>query len=284
MARQQYEFVRLVGDERRVGPTLQSVSRHWREGRECFLFVSPHDDDVIIGGGLMILAALREDVQVHVAVVTDGSMGYCTLDQKETISAVREKETYAACRALGVKRKNVHWLGYPDCRLSLYQGRRPAEAGDPDAKTEFTGLQHTFTRLLREIRPTQVFMPTGADLHPDHRIVYSEMMISSFHAAGAIWPELGRPLRQAPYKHEMAVYCNFPAPPKLRLTAPPAAFEKKLKSIGEFGSQMQIKAIIDSVRKSGPREYLRPADIPLYNPAVYRDMFEEPWHMGQVFH
>ena len=44
------EFVRLVGNERRVGPTLKSVSHHWQGDRECFLFISPHDDDIVLGG------------------------------------------------------------------------------------------------------------------------------------------------------------------------------------------------------------------------------------------
>ena len=53
----EFEFVRLVGAERRVGPTLASVSRHWKQEEESFLFISPHDDDVVLGGGLMFVGA-----------------------------------------------------------------------------------------------------------------------------------------------------------------------------------------------------------------------------------
>lgn len=67
-----------------------------REREESFLFVSPHDDDVVIGGGLMILSALKENVPVHAAVVTDGSQGYCSAAEKPKISAIRRKETFAA--------------------------------------------------------------------------------------------------------------------------------------------------------------------------------------------
>ena len=48
------EYVRLVGNERRTGDTLASVSRHWQDGKEKFLFISPHDDDVVLGAGLFI--------------------------------------------------------------------------------------------------------------------------------------------------------------------------------------------------------------------------------------
>jgi len=231
MAKSQFEFIRLVESERRVGPTLASVSRHWREAEQCFLFLSPHDDDVVIGGGLMILAALDEGVPVHVAIVTDGAMGYCSMAEKGRISDIRKKESFDAYTLLGVPKAHIHWLGYPHCQLTRYQGRVPAAPGDPAASHGFTGLQSTLTELLRTVRPTQVFLPTSADLHSDHRIVHSELVISCFHAAGAIWPEMGEPLEGPPYLHEMAVYCNFPTPPRLQLRAPVAAFRKKLAAI-----------------------------------------------------
>lgn len=283
MARQQFEFVRLVENDRRVGPTLASVSRHWIQENECFLFISPHDDDVVIGGGLMIQSALKEKVPVHVAVVTDGSMGYCSSKEKGSISEIRRKETFAALKTLGVRKKNIHWLGFPDCRLSDFMGRRQARPGDPGKSCGFTGLQNAFTELLRLVRPNQIFMPTSTDLHPDHRNVHSEMLISCFHAAGAIWPELGRPLNVVPYIHELAVYCNFPTAPKLRIQAPRAAFERKLDAIVQFKSQKQIKSMVKIIRQGGPMEYLRPVEFSLYHPYIYRDMFDEPPLMHQMY-
>jgi LmbE family N-acetylglucosaminyl deacetylase len=284
MPDQEFQFVRLVDSERRIGPTLASVSRHWKQTDECFLFISPHDDDVVIGGGLMIQSALHEGVPVHVAIVTDGSMGYCTEAEKETISDIRREETYAACEILGVPQENVHWLGFPDCQLALYQGRRPAGPDDAAQSHGFTGLQNALTELLRRVRPSQVFLPTDADLHPDHRIVHSETLISTFHAAGSIWPELGQPLEQVPHFHEMAIYCNFPAPPKLRIKAPDEAFANKLKAIMKFASQKQITAVVEIVERAGPLEYLRPIEFALYNPAVYKDLFDTPPQIGPIYH
>jgi len=80
--KQEIEIVRLVGDERRVGPTLESVSRHWQGKKERFLFISPHDDDVVLGGGLLLQLARMEDVPVHIIIVTDGAMGYCSIEEK----------------------------------------------------------------------------------------------------------------------------------------------------------------------------------------------------------
>ena len=231
----------------------------------------------------MILSALAENVPVHVAIVTDGAMGYCTKREKDSISEIRKAETYEAFKALGVKPSNVHWLGFPDCQLQQNCGRRPARPEDPVQSHGFTGLQHSFVELLRAVRPNQVFLPTSTDLHPDHRIVHSEMMISLFHASGSIWPELGKPLKRVPYIHELAVYCNFSTPPRLRITAPMTAFRKKLKAISLFKSQKQIDAMVRIVESGGPLEYLRPVEFGLYVPGVYRDMFNEPPGMRHIF-
>lgn len=279
----QFEFVRLVGAERRVGPTLASVSRHWKQEEERFLFISPHDDDVVLGGGLMILSALKEKVPVHVAVVTDGSMGYCSPEEKDTISIIRRKETFAAFKVLGVPRRNVRWLGYPDNQLWRFQGRRPATEADPVQDHGYTGLQQAFTEMLRHVRPNQVFLPTSADLHPDHVLVHQELLISCFHAAGEIWPELGPPLERVPYIHELAVYCNFPSAPMLRIHAPDWAMQRKLSAVAEFRSQKMISSLLRIVERGGPWEYLRPLEFSLYNPAVYRDMFDEPPRLKHIF-
>jgi hypothetical protein len=78
-----------------------------------------------------------------------------------------------------------------------------------------------------------------------------------FHAAGTIWPELGKTLEKVPYVHELGVYCDFPEAPKLRIRSSEAILEKKLEAIGKFASQTQIASLIDIVRKGGPEEYLR---------------------------
>ncbi|GAH40272.1 unnamed protein product, partial [marine sediment metagenome] len=141
---------------------------------------------------------------------------------------------------------------------------------------------NSFTYWLRKIAPTQCFLPTSSDLHPDHKIVHEEFLISLFHAAGNIWPELGIQLANVPYIHEMGVYCDFPEPPKVRMKAPDSFLEKKLDAILAFKSQTQIGSLIDIVRKSGPYEYLRELNFNLYNPAAYYNMFEKKHHIPFV--
>jgi len=275
----EFEFVRLVGTERRKADTLAGVSRRWQGENERFLFISPHDDDVVLGGGLLIQLAQRENIPVHVIVVSDGSMGYCTEEQKENISEIRRQETYESFKALGVPAENIIWMGFPDSILSDSCGRKAAQSDDPKSIEGFVGLQNSFTKYIRQIAPTQCFLPTSSDLHPDHKVVHQEFLISLFHAAGNIWPELGSPIENVPYVHEMAVYCDFPEPPNLRMKTPESLLEKKLEAIAAFKSQQQIGSLIDIVRKSGPYEYLRALNFKLYQPAAYYDMFEKKHHI-----
>lgn len=269
------EFVRLVGNERRVGSKLADVSRHWQGKKERFLMISPHDDDAALGAGLLIQLAKRENVPVHILIVTDGSMGYCSAKEKDTIARIRRNESFECYRSLGVPKENIVWLAFPDCRINNYRGRSRAEPDSHLTISGFTGLQNTFTYYLRKIKPTQCFLPTSNDLHPDHRIIYEEFLISLFHAAGNIWPELGKPLSKVPYTHAFAVYCDFAAPPTLRMRTPMSYLENKLKAIAAFRSQKQISSLIENVRHCGPEEYIRTIEFKLYHPTSYRNQFEE---------
>ncbi len=206
-------------------------------------------------------------------------MGYCTKEQRLDISEIRKDETYQCYKSLGVPEENIIWLGFPDCRLNYYRGRRISDSNDLTKIEGFIGLQNSFTYWLRKIAPTQCFLPTSNDLHPDHKIVHEEFLISLFHAAGSIWPELGEPIGKVPYIHEMGVYCDFPSPPKVRIKTSQSHLDKKLDAIAKFQSQTQIVSLIGIVRKSGPYEYLRELNFKLYQPAAYYDMFEKKHHM-----
>src|SRR5687768_7670754 len=193
--------------------------------RETWLFVSPHDDDLCLGAGLFMQQAVAEGANVQVLVVTDGRMGYCTLEQRDSISDIRKKETYESFEILGVGRDAIAWVNYPDGGLYTLQGRRKAQPHDEVEPIEgYVGLSNAFTYHLRRTRATRVFVPTSADLHPDHQITHNELMICLFHAAGTIWPELGEPLADVPKVYELAIYCDFPEAPQYEIRGDPAAF------------------------------------------------------------
>lgn len=268
-----YTFTRRTDKKLDRHDTLGGIFNNADIARETWLFACPHDDDIAIGGGLWMKAACEAGVDVHLLAATDGRMGYCTLEQRDAIAEIRTAELYDSCAKLGLTdRGKIHLLGFPDCNLGQYLGRRPAVAGDPQAEG-YTGLQNAFVQKLRAIRPTRLLMPSPMDYHPDHQIVYNEMQISIFHAAGAIWPELGEPTA-VPEVYDMAIYCDFPSPPTLQLRCGPAEFQSKLDAIAAYQSQKQIEILVKQVANAGAYEYLREVNFKFYSSLAYKDLFE----------
>lgn len=268
----QFQFTRKTDRGAQRASCLAEAMGLATIANQSWLFVSPHDDDVCIGAGLFMQAAMREGVTVHVLIVTDGCMGYCQLEDQDRIVEIRRREAYHAYEALGVPRDRVNYVGYPDGGLIPLIGRRRAREGE-DGIAGYIGLQNALTYHLRKVRPARVYVPTHTDLHPDHRITHSELMISVFHAAGAIWPELGEPLAEPPSVGELAVYCDFVDLPNLEIIGDDEAFQTKLDSIIAFQSQVQIDRLVDSLRRAGPYEYVRESEFRLFTPDTYKPLF-----------
>jgi LmbE family N-acetylglucosaminyl deacetylase len=269
-----FQFTRLEDGKKLRTTELRELMRGAEDlSKETWLFVSPHDDDLAIGAGLWLQAAVRAGVRVEVLVVTDGSQGYCTLAQKDKIVEIRLAETIESFEILGVAPRHVHSIGYPDGGLTAYLGRRPATSSVEVSIGGHVGLQNAFTYYLRTLRPHRVFVPTPMDLHPDHQQTNNELMISLFHASGAIWPELGEPLTEFPKPYELAIYCDFAEPPNLEIHASDEILETKLKSIAAYQSQAQIAGLIESARKAGAFEYLREIAFKLYSAECHRARF-----------
>jgi LmbE family N-acetylglucosaminyl deacetylase len=253
---------------------IAEVLPDWKADKECWMFVAPHDDDIVTGVGLTFQVAMAEGIEVHAVVTTDGRMGYCRLTQRRTIAQVREVEAQRSFQALGLPPERLHVLKFPDCNLNPYRGRHFATIGDPTEVEGASGLQNAYPHILRQLRPTRVFLPTIADLHPDHRIVHDEMLISLFHAQGSIWPELGPPIETVPAVYEYATYCDFPEPPHLRITGTPAMLKRKLDAIRAYASQEQIDVLVNVQREIGAVEYLREVQFNFYSPKAYEKLFQ----------
>lgn len=239
-----------------------------------WLFIVPHDDDAMIGGGLLLQCLQEKNIPISVVITTDGSLGYCDARQKETIAEIRRRESLDSFQLINIK--EVEWLNFPDCNLSHHGGRRVAKLGDPYIVEGYTGLQNAFTYCLRKIRPSRVFVATGADINIDHQAVYHELLISIFHASGGIWPELGKTLPWVPKVYEMAIYCDFPELPDIKIAGNPDHLEKKIEAIKAFRSQEQIDLLVQNVRSGGAVEYFRDINFRFYSPRTYENLFQLP--------
>lgn len=255
-----------------ISEKLESLFSTWKKDEETWLFIGPHDDDIVIGAGLLLQAGLKEGVTIYSLITSDGRMGYCHLNQKDHIVEIRRKETDACFKILGLPQENVFYANFPDCNLNAYIGRRKAQGDDPSIEG-YTGLQNAFTYFLRKTNPKRIFLPTGADLHPDHKIVYQEVLISLFHASGNIWPELGPVIKNTPYAYEYAVYCDYPEPPQIKVVANETIFQKKLDAILAYQSQEQIAQLVKTCQEGGPFEFFKPVSYSFYHPNNYASMF-----------
>ena len=246
--------------------------------KEHWLFVAPHDDDVVIGGGMLLQKALEEDIQVSVLITTDGRMGYHSFEHRRSIVDIRRRETHQSFRIIDDDTKvvKVHWLNYPDGMLMQHAGRRRSNAKDHSAYIieDHVGLQNTYTYFLRKLKPSKVFLPTEQDAHPDHKVVYQEALISVFHAAGTIWPELGSSLEVLPKVYEMAIYGDFSTQANIKVLGCGARLEKKIESIKAYESQKSaIHLLVAHLQERGPVEYFRDTNFNLHEKWSKEDDF-----------
>lgn len=248
---------------------------NWQGDDERWLFLSPHDDDVICGCGLTFISALQCGIKTYAAVVTNGKMGYCTPEERDTIADVRRQECMESFFALGLPKDNLYFLGHDDGSLNIQAGRRfsTGAAGEGPVIEGACGVQNSLVWLLRQTRPNRLFVPTITDLHPDHKFTNSEAMISIFHAQGSIWPELGEPILEIPAIYEYATYSNFVTPPTLRVTVSEDLFERKIDGILQYKSQKQIDLTIKIQRENGVEEFIREAEFDVFRPQRCKDVF-----------
>jgi LmbE family N-acetylglucosaminyl deacetylase len=121
------------------------------------LLLAPHMDDCVLGCGGTV-AALDDPTRVHVAYATDGSLSPealpFTRDRRDVAALVaqRARESVDALARLGVPEEQVHFLGFPDGRLSHH---------DEELRTVLRDLGD-------RVAPEHVLAPFRFDRHPDH--------------------------------------------------------------------------------------------------------------------
>ena len=256
-------------------PSARIIFPNWQKEKECWLFLAAHDDDIVCGAGLTLLAGLEEGVEVHAVISANGNMGYCREESRHTIAQIRRQEAEKSFDILGVKKENFHFLDFDDCSFYLNAGRRFA---DENTKSPViagaTGLQNSYVWALRKIRPTRIFLPTPTDIHPDHQLTTKEMMISIFHAQGNIWPELGEQIEEIPLLYEYSTYSDFATLPTMRIRTNQELLERKLEAIRAYASQEQIELLVKGLEESGAQEYLREVKLDIMTPHKHDKLFD----------
>lgn len=270
-------FRRQKGDSKQKINILEALGLTQEKPR--LLFVCPHDDDAAIGAGLTMLLAAEAGCEIHVVIVTDGRMGYYDDSERDQIVEIRREETVKAYGSLGVKPEHIYRLEFPDAQLWNYIGRREANPGEPEINS-FTGIENGLCWAIRKARPDAIFSASLADIHPDHKAVNMELLISIFHAISGIWPEMGSiydasglPLLR-PKFFEWPTYMRPNGDPAVAILEADELMQSKCVAIGMWASQTEIIAeIVAALTKAGPHEFLWEPSLGIYSPASELHLF-----------
>jgi len=210
------------------------------------LVFAPHPDDEVLGAGGVIQQAVALKIPVKVVFLTYGDSNQWSflLYRKhpvvfpaavENMGIVRHDEAINASRVMGMDPKNLIFLGYPDFgTLNIWYyhwGERPAYrsimtrvtavpykgAYRPGAPYKGEEIVKDLRSILRDFKPTKIFVSHPADHNGDHLALYLYLRV-------ALWDEgMSNDVKLYPY---LIHYLTWPKPkgfhPEKDLTPPDA--------------------------------------------------------------
>ena len=212
------------------------------------LVLAPHPDDETLASGGLIQQAQARGLPVHVSFLTNGDnnewayslyRGALSLDPTSVLEGglVRHQEALNATAALGLKPKDVTFLGYPDFGtlriwLDHWRNREPLRAMmternavpytsalSPNAPYRGESILADLTTVLRDFKPTKIIVSDPGDQNPDHQALYLFTRVALWNLRNEIDPEI--------YTY-LVHYGRFPSPRGLLKAAPleaPANFD-----------------------------------------------------------
>jgi LmbE family N-acetylglucosaminyl deacetylase len=131
------------------------------------MLFAPHPDDESLGCGVLLQRAVGAGAVIRVIYATDGEDNpwpqRCLLRKwrlngkdRQRWGKWRRAEALAALRVLGVNAADVRFIGLPDQQLSILLTRNCRSILD------------RLAGFIDEFDPTDLFVPSLADTHPDH--------------------------------------------------------------------------------------------------------------------
>lgn len=155
----------------------------WEKG-EKVAFLSPHDDDALLGAGYLIKAVVESGGIPLVFIFCKGDAGYSSVEEKATIIKTRKKETIEAYKKLGVRDGALFHSEIPDFSLPPYVNRDL-----PRGK----GLFEEQVKLFRKEKVSRVVFASGYYEHWDHTAVFHMGVYTSPQAGDPVLADLGEP-------------------------------------------------------------------------------------------
>jgi LmbE family N-acetylglucosaminyl deacetylase len=168
---------------------------------EKILLFAPHNDDEILGAGGLLQDHIAAGGQVKVVLLTngDGNTFSARNNKKEprldpqkfiNLGYIRQQETIAAMKALGLAKDEIIFLGYPDRGINkLWENYWQCELPylDPYTQSSHSPYINSFRQdtaycgenlaldiqnIIAGYQPDWIIMPHPNDYHPDHRAAF----------------------------------------------------------------------------------------------------------------
>jgi LmbE family N-acetylglucosaminyl deacetylase len=140
--------------------------------RSILVFGAHPDDEIRMAGTMAKLAA--SGVQVHVAIMTDGSEGFPDPSWRDRIVAMRAAEMAECDQVLGITKR--FRLNYPD--MGLVHGKQ---------------VFKDCIRAVREAKPDAVFTHGPGGINPDHAATWEITVPAVWQAGQPVAADLGEP-------------------------------------------------------------------------------------------
>ncbi|MCX5686182.1 MAG: PIG-L family deacetylase [Candidatus Omnitrophica bacterium] len=179
------------------------------------LILAPHPDDEVMATGGVIQKALKAKAKVKVLFLTNGDHNepaFIVYEKRLTIrhgefiymGQVRRKESLEALNKLGLTEKDCIFLGYPDfgtmeILLKYWGDTRPfkymltriskvpySNCLSPGAPYVGESILEDMKKVIRDFKPTKVFVSSPVDVNRDHRSLYLFLQIALWDLEGEI--------------------------------------------------------------------------------------------------
>ncbi len=179
------------------------------------LILAPHPDDEVMATGGVIQKALEAKAKVKILFLTNGDHNepaFIIYEKRLTVrkgefihmGQVRRKESLEALKKLGFTEKDCVFLGYPDfgtmeILLKYWGDIKPfkymltriskvpySNCLSPNAPYVGESILNDMEKIIRDLKPTKVFVSSPVDVNRDHRSLYLFLQIALWDLEGEI--------------------------------------------------------------------------------------------------
>ena len=183
--------------------------------KDRILILVPHPDDEVMATGGVIQKALKAKARVKILFLTNGDHNepaFIVYEKRLTIrkgefihmGQVRRAESLEALKRLGLAEKDCVFLGYPDygtmeILLRYWGDTKPfkymltriskvpySNCLSPGAPYVGESILKDIEKVIKDFKPTKVFVSNPVDVNRDHRSLYLFLQVALWDLEGEI--------------------------------------------------------------------------------------------------